>query len=1003
MQVSGNLVGLPWDDLFNVLENPDQLSPQWIQANQTTLLRQLRILCGTLQVETSFLKIPQVALSVDEATFAVGQLVAYEPEAVSELPLAEEILNSLAGSLKRGWQIHHGVGKFAANALTVLATCEKADRAIRAKACDLLLDALGDWLKDHKKCNEKVEEVCGCHCRRASTAACCFLDRVFARPDHLLREQVNKFPRLEELICDLHLVVRDEYGCPFSLTSMLQLPGVLDTVMKSEKTLCVLDEKPVRLAEACMACLSYAMLTVDDHFFTDQSVRCFMKFVDHKAGQGFRRLMSQPISLFMLEGLAPAACCLPSAALLMKRIASHSVTIRCVLSLLLAICTPCCPLSTRRTRRNLAMKENKAIDPAEHRRQATLHLKVMALADKLQPKRPRPRACLLDSNLSFKTVGKKKRCPEVKHDKESKGTEPRRSCHKRTATTSVSGNVDLETKAKRSILTSAKPVKGAHAANIRVEDIKATSTPKTNEEIMSPQLSRLQADIEKLKAEIKQMKNMSSGFLDKKNIAQETKEDTSSWKFFKDRAMAKLQGETCTSLALSTHPGLPPWPNLHVERDPAIAWLLMEMLVGNEKARTVVRGQLNLVEVCKWLQRRLFCVHQGGQDPHEEEPLVLIECDRKGDALQELRVAAENKVGIFGDISGQIEVHFKNEAANGPAVLREWFVHACRLIALPKQNLLASHDMGVTVMPSPSSHLTNKDPLKDFTIFGRLVGLALFRRVPIALRFNKAFCKLIVNGGELYDWNYDDIKDLDPVLYRNKIRYILDNPVEDLDLHFTDVLDDRNGTGVQIEGSDEQIELIENGANIRVTDENKAEYVKKVCEWRLYGCVKKQTEAFLAGFHSLIPRATVKGLQSVITPEGFANLVAGLPYVDANDWQKHSRCSGGYAPTDKQVLWFWEVVHEFTSEQRASLLHFVTGTRNPPVGGFARLQGFNGDQKFTISRIQTQIAALPSAHACICTIDLPPYTSKEMLRERIIKAVSMGGVGFDGHDEDEEM
>ncbi|GAB5363291.1 hypothetical protein AAMO2058_000870900 [Amorphochlora amoebiformis] len=1002
--MQAGLPWLPWDDLFNVLENPDQLSKAWIEQNEATLKQQLQILCGTLQVEASFLKISQVALSVDEATFAVGQLVAYEPEAMSRLHLAEEIVVSLACSLRRGWQIHHGVGKFAANALTVLVTCENAEQKLRVKACNLLLDALAGWLKDHKRCNEKVEEVCGCHCRRASTAACCFLDRIFARPDKLLKEQAAAFPGLLDMINDLQEVVRDEYGCPFSLTSMLQISGVMDAVMRSQRPVnYVLDARPVPLAEACMACLSYAMLTVDDHFFTDQSVRCFLKFSEHdEYGIGFERLMSHPISLFMLEGLFPAACCLPTAADLMRKIAQRPTTIRCVLSLLLAVSTPSC-FPSRLSDRRIGPKKIKPEDQNEHRRQATLHLKVMALADTLHPKKPRTKSCLTDSKTVKTKALTKKRCPDFQDRKEPDSLDPslRRSCA--TMPTNISASARLDAKISDPLQT--RTVLRHTTQSASTDDQKKGLSIDRRQE-MAPQLSRLQADIERLKAEIKHMKSMtnsSTDFLSDKKQLPDVKEDPNSWKFFKTRALLKLKGETCESLAHSPHPGIPFWPNAHVERDPAIAWLIMDMLVGEEKAREVIKWRLNLFEVCKWLQRRLFCLHQGGQDPHEEEPLVLIECDRKGDALEELRTAMKTDVGIFGDVSGQIEVHFKNESANGPAVLREWFVHASQSLSRPEANLLVSRDNGVTMFPSPSSHLTNKDHLNDFKILGRLVGLAIFKRVPIALRFNTAFCKLILNEGKLYQWTYDDIKELDEQLYKYKVKYILESPVEDLELVFTDVLDDRSGSDFRVHGAEEQIPLTENGGTTPVTDENKQDYVKHMCQWRLHGCIQRQVTAFLEGFHTLIPNDVVRGLNSVLKPVEFANLIAGLPHVDANDWQKHSRTSGGYQPTDKQVKWFWDVVHEFNSDQRAALLHFVTGSRNPPVGGFARLQGFNGDQKFTISKVTASVNALPSAHACICTIDLPEYTSKEMLRERIIKAVSLGGIGFNGHEDEEDQ
>ena len=1068
-----------------------------MELNETTLLEQLRILCGTLEVDSSLLRIPQVALSVDEATFAVGQLLAYEPEAVSRLPTAVQIINSLACSLRRGWQIHHGVGKFAANALTVLATCEDAPTAHRQLACRHLLDAFGDWLRNSVVGNARDEEVCGCHCRRASTAACCFIDRMFGRPDELLGSQLAEHPRVCALVADLLTVVRDQNGCPFSLTSVFQIPGVMNQLMNSRPRSHILIDggRPVRLAEACMAYLSYAMLTVDDHFFTEQAVRCFLRFSEWGSGDGFRRLMSQPFSICMMEGLAPAACCLPSACRMLSRIACHRKGIRCVLSLLLATCAPNdhqSPSLRRRRKGSGSLSKSAAggapraskLKPTEMRRQATLHIKAMVLADSLHPKRTK-------STLS--SAGKKTRKTKTIASPAHRCPSPARvvkvadmkapivslkcgsgvaaqlaagpgdsTSHMEVVETSDSSpSVPMDTSCRDyALYTSAEEEEqqqGAAGASAALGgDAKSGAGTRATGEATSnggpvggntgssPQLRKLQADIENLKREMSEMKNRAGGSDGQEGTGRRgSAENVHSWSYFRAKVKEELKGATCTSLALSTHLGVPPWPKAHIERDTAIGWLLMELLVGDAKARDVMRGQLTLLESCRWLQRRLFRMHQGGQDPHLEEPLVLIECDRKGCAMEELRRTMRDGVGIFGDVSGQIEATFLNEPANGPAVLREWFVHMSQQIAHPKHNLLRSTDGGVTLLPSPSSAMravrrcsptarsaggqstqtqeqreqqqqqeqkpmetltdyrgvSRRRDLADFYALGRLVGLGVFRRVPIGLRLHRAFCRLVMNGGRLGRWSYNDVKALDPVFYKNKVQYLLDNPVEDLDLVFTDVLDDRDGAGAYaIPGADRQVPLIANGESVAVTDANKADYVRRVCEWRLEGCMREQTRSFLEGLHTLVPRATMQGLNAVMRLEDFENLVAGLPDIDAKDWQKHSRVSGGYTADDEQVVWFWELMHEFTLDQRSGLLHFVTGSRNPPVGGFARLQGFNGDQKFTISKIDNPPTALPSAHACICTIDIPPYTSKAMLRERLLQAVLLGGVGFNGHD-----
>jgi E3 ubiquitin-protein ligase HUWE1 len=46
-----------------------------------------------------------------------------------------------------------------------------------------------------------------------------------------------------------------------------------------------------------------------------------------------------------------------------------------------------------------------------------------------------------------------------------------------------------------------------------------------------------------------------------------------------------------------------------------------------------------------------------------------------------------------------------------------------------------------------------------------------------------------------------------------------------------------------------EADLIKNGAQTKVTNENKHEYVNKVAKYYLFQEVKKEIKAFLKGFH----------------------------------------------------------------------------------------------------------------------------------------------------------
>jgi E3 ubiquitin-protein ligase HUWE1 len=57
------------------------------------------------------------------------------------------------------------------------------------------------------------------------------------------------------------------------------------------------------------------------------------------------------------------------------------------------------------------------------------------------------------------------------------------------------------------------------------------------------------------------------------------------------------------------------------------------------------------------------------------------------------------------------------------------------------------------------------------------------------------------------------------------------------------------------------------------------------------------------------------------------------------------------------------------------------------------LNGYNGPQKFTIQK-EFDAKKLPRAHTCFNQLDLPPYTSKEILIEKLTYAITEGKEGF---------
>lgn len=87
---------------------------------------------------------------------------------------------------------------------------------------------------------------------------------------------------------------------------------------------------------------------------------------------------------------------------------------------------------------------------------------------------------------------------------------------------------------------------------------------------------------------------------------------------------------------------------------------------------------------------------------------------------------------------------------------------------------------------------------------------------------------------------------MDPEFYKNLI-WMLENDITHvLDLNFTEEVD--------YFGRTETVELKPGGANIKVTEANKREYVNLLARHRMTTAIKAQLGAFLEGFWELVPK-----------------------------------------------------------------------------------------------------------------------------------------------------
>ncbi|KAG6644475.1 E3 ubiquitin-protein ligase UPL2-like isoform X1 [Carya illinoinensis] len=336
------------------------------------------------------------------------------------------------------------------------------------------------------------------------------------------------------------------------------------------------------------------------------------------------------------------------------------------------------------------------------------------------------------------------------------------------------------------------------------------------------------------------------------------------------------------------------------------------------------------------------------------------------------------------DLKGRLTVHFQGEEGiDAGGLTREWYQLLSRVIFDKGALLFTTVGNDSTFQPNPNS-VYQTEHLSYFKFVGRVVGKALLDGQLLDVHFTRSFYKHIL-GVKV---TYQDIEAIDPDYFKN-LKWMLENDISDvLDLTFSiDADEEKLILYERTEVTD--YELIPGGRNIKVTGENKHQYVDLVAKHRLTTAIRPQINAFLEGFNELICRELI----SIFNDKELELLISGLPDIDLDDMRVNTEYSG-YSPASPVIQWFWEVVQGFSKEDKARLLQFVTGTSKVPLEGFRELQGISGSQKFQIHKAYGSPDHLPSAHTCFNQLDLPEYPSKQNLEERLLLAIHEGNEGF---------
>uniref|UniRef100_A0A1B0GIT8 HECT-type E3 ubiquitin transferase n=1 Tax=Lutzomyia longipalpis TaxID=7200 RepID=A0A1B0GIT8_LUTLO len=208
------------------------------------------------------------------------------------------------------------------------------------------------------------------------------------------------------------------------------------------------------------------------------------------------------------------------------------------------------------------------------------------------------------------------------------------------------------------------------------------------------------------------------------------------------------------------------------------------------------------------------------------------------------------------------------EGQDAGGLLREWYVIISREIFNPNYALFTvSPGDRVTYMINPSSH-ANSNHLCYYKFVGRVIAKAIYDNKLLECYFTRSLYKHILG----IRVKYTDMESEDYEFYKGLV-FLKENHITALGYELTFSLE------LQEFGVTEVRDLIPNGRNITVTEENKLEYIRLVCQLKMSGSIKQQLNAFLDGFYDIIP----KRLISIFNEQELELLISGLPNVDIED------------------------------------------------------------------------------------------------------------------------
>ncbi|XP_014299219.1 E3 ubiquitin-protein ligase UBR5 [Microplitis demolitor] len=284
---------------------------------------------------------------------------------------------------------------------------------------------------------------------------------------------------------------------------------------------------------------------------------------------------------------------------------------------------------------------------------------------------------------------------------------------------------------------------------------------------------------------------------------------------------------------------------------------------------------------------------------------------------------------------------------------------------------------------TPRQGRASYERLNAFRNVGRLIGLCLLQNELCPIFLNRHVIKYILSR----PIRFHDLAFFDSVIYESLRQLVVDAETKDsnslfsaLDLTFSIDLCPEEGGG--------SIDLVASGRDLEVTATNVYDYVRRYAEVRMIKVQEKALEAMREGVFDVLPEGALDGLTSedlrlLLNGVGDINVSVLISYTSFNDESGESM-----ERLVKFKRWLWSIVEKMSHVERQDLVYFWTGSPALP----ASEDGFQPMPSVTIRPADD--AHLPTANTCISRLYVPLYSSRHVLRHKLLLAIKTKNFGF---------